>query len=197
MTVPPHNGPSDPYGAPQGSTPYPQQQPSYPASPPDQYGQPQQYGQQGGYPQQGGDLQGYGPMPPAPAGGYGPNPAKRPGMVTAAAVLAFVVGGLSLLVGLVGISLLSGLSGFFAILFVLLLVLAAVEIWGGVQVLTGRDARILTIAAGVSILFNVISLINSFTASNLTGMIIPALILYFLLNPQSKAWFDRVGAKHF
>ncbi|MEO5833118.1 MAG: hypothetical protein ABIR83_07070 [Nakamurella sp.] len=213
MTVPPQNGPNDPHGAPQGSPSYPPPQPAQPASRPGyptsqpsyptiQPGyptnQPGQYGRPAPYGQQGGHLQPeYGQMPPAPAGGYGQDPATRPGMVTAAAVLAFVVGGLGLLLGLVGIGLVSGLSGFFSFLFVLVLIVAAVEIWGGVQVINGKDARTLTIAAGLGIVLNLIALLGAFAGRSLLSFVIPGLILYFLLNPQSRSWFDRVGVKHF
>ena len=200
MSTPSSPAPQDPYG---GSS-YPQQppqQPSYPApgQPPQGYppqpgspGSQPGYGQQPGYPQPG-----YGQMPPPPPGSFGAPTGARPGMVTAAAVLAFVVGGLGLILGLFALSLFGGLSGFIALISILVLVVAAVEIWGGVQVINGKDARILTIAAAVALLLNLISLISSFDVRSLLSFVIPGLILYFLLTPASKAWFDSKGAKHF
>jgi hypothetical protein len=143
--------------------------------------------------------QSYSAMPPPPAGSFGTPPDRRPGMVTAAAVLAFIVGGLSILGGLLVLtaSSLVGVSGIGTAATVVSFVVAAVVIWGGVQALNGKDARILTIAAAILILLNLITLIDNFAAIGLISFVIPILVLFFLLNPQSKAWFDRVGAKHF
>jgi hypothetical protein len=212
MSTPTNNGPQDPYGPPASPNPYgqpsayPQQPPAYPQQPPtypQQQAYPQQptYGQQqpaqNPYGQQGYPAQPYGQMPPAPQAGFGASAQTRPGMVTAAAVLAFVSGGLGLLLGLVGLSLLSALSGFFSFIFILILIVSAVEIWGGIQVLNGKDARILTITAAVGILLNLLSLVNSFQAQSLVSFVVPILIIYFLMNPQAKAWFNAKGAKHF
>ncbi|WP_111766303.1 hypothetical protein [Nakamurella deserti] len=190
-----------PYDGPNGQ--YPQHEPTYPAAPagPAPYagadrsptgpwvphGQPAPYGGPGGPAQQG----------HAP-GGFGTDPHRRPGMVTAAAVLAFVGGGIYILGGLaalVGGSLVA-VGGLFTVIAVVLLVIGGILIWGGVAALSGRDARILTIAVGAGIVLNLISLIGDFEARSLTGFVIPGLVLYFLLNAQSRAWFDRVGAKH-
>jgi hypothetical protein len=184
MSVPPAN---DPYGQPPSGQygPPPGQQP---------YGPPpgQGYGQQPGY----------GAMPPPPQGSFGQPTGARPGMVTAAAVLAFVVGGLTL----IGALLIFGLSdivdavsglGFLKFLAILQLVIAAALIWGGVQALTGKDARILVAAAAGAVVIQIISMILYFTPTSFIGFIIPGLILWFMMTPQSKAWFDSKGAKHF
>ena len=113
MSTPGYPGnPNDPYA----SGPQPQagygQQPGYASSP--AYGQPgyQQPGYPSGgfqqpYPGQPGPA-GYGQYPPPQYGagypGYGqPAKAGRPGMVTAAAVLAFVWGGLGILFSIFGL----------------------------------------------------------------------------------------------
>ncbi len=174
MTQPPYDGPN---------SRYPQHAPTYPTpqAGPAPYGPPPQP---------------YGQMPPAPAG-YRTDTAKRPGTVTAAAVMAFVTGGLTLLLGLVGLSAFGGLNGFSGLLFVLVLVVAAAEIWGGIQLLNGKDARILTVAAGAGIVLSLLSLIGAFQGRSLLSFVIPGLILYFLLSAPAKAWFDQVGVKHF
>jgi len=114
----------------QSPQPYGQQpaQPEYGQSGPPQYGQPQygqpsgqpqqygQYGQASGQPQQYG--QPYGAQPYAygqsgyDQGGYGSAPMSRPGAVTAAAVITFVLSGLALLASLIaGVSVLAARDG--------------------------------------------------------------------------------------
>ena len=198
MSQPPYDGPSNQY---------PQQDPTYPSQPPgpapyaqpgaaagQPYGSPPPYGTQQPY----GSPQPYGQMPPAPAG-FGTDTAKRPGTVTAAAVLAFVIGGIYVIGGLIAVfgGAAAGLSGFFTLIAVVLLAVGGLLIWGGIATLNGKDARILTIAIGVGIVLNLISLLGNFEGRSLAGFVIPGLILYFLLNAAAKAWFDRVGAKHF
>ncbi len=100
----------------------------------------------------------------------------RPGMVTAAAVLAFVWGGLGILFGLLGLaagSVLSsatsavcndatldrdtvtacnaagGLGSFLIIVTIGTIVIAGLMIWGGVVALNGKNGQILVIACGV------------------------------------------------
>ena len=178
---------------------YPQQQPVYPPSQPapPAYGQQPGYGQQPAYGQQpyGQPVQGHGQMPPAPYGA----PDRRPGMVTAAAVLAFVAGGIYILGGLGAIvgGTMVDMGGLFTLIAIVLLAVGGVLIWGGVAALGGRDARILTIAVAAGIVLNLITLIGDFEARSIGGFVLPGLVLYFLLNSQSRAWFDRVGAKHF
>lgn len=176
---------------------YPQQQPTYPATTPGPG-----YDAQPPYGQPGGSLQpGYGQMPPAPTAGYGTDPAKRPGMVTAAAVLAFVVGGLTLLGSLIVFGLSGSLDipgyGFLKFLAAVQIALGAALIWGGVQAMNGRDARILVVTAAASIVLQLISMVIYFQANSVFGFVIPVLIIVFLLNQNSKAWLDRKGARHF
>jgi hypothetical protein len=132
---------------------------------------------------------------PAYAGapvGYGAAPA-RPGMVTGAAVLAFIVGGLNIIFDLIAFSVLSLVGGSYAIIIVLALVTAAALIFGGVQAITGKDGRILVIAAGAAIVINLIGMIIYFSAGSLLGLVIPVLILVFMMNAQSRNWFRAKG----
>lgn len=167
--------------------------PSYgpPAGQGGSYGQPS--GQPSGQPAGYGQPSGYGaPPPPSFGGGAGQ---KRPGMVTAAAVLAFVSGGLGLIVGLVSFSIIGnfGVPGFLVVLVILGLLLSAALIFGGVQALQGKSFVILLVAAGISILIQLISMITYFQASSLLSFVFPILIIAFLLNPQSKAWIKARG----
>ncbi|HET8588287.1 MAG TPA: hypothetical protein VFM01_01535 [Nakamurella sp.] len=131
----------------------------------------------------------------APAG-YGAAPA-RPGMVTGAAVLAFIVGGLNIIFDLIAFSVLSLVGGSYAIIIVLALVTAAALIFGGVQAITGKDGRILVIAAGAAIVINLIGMIIYFSAGSLLGLVIPVLILVFMMNAQSRNWFRAKGGNTF
>lgn len=156
-------------------------------------GQPTGYGQPSGQPTGYGQPSGYGaPPPPSFGGGAGQ---RRPGMVTAAAVLAFVSGGLGLIGGLVSFSIIGnfGVPGFLVVLVILGLLLSAALIFGGVQALQGKSFVILLVVAGISILIQLISMITYFQASSLLSFVFPILIIAFLLNPQSKAWIKARG----
>jgi hypothetical protein len=200
---------------------------SYP--PPGQYQQPGSY-PQGQYPTADPYAQQY-PTPsygPPAFGqpGYGaPAGSVRPGMVTAAAVLAFVWGGLGILFGLLGLlagSVLTsatsavcddatldrdtvtacnaagGLGTFLIIVTLGTIVIAGLMIWGGVVALNGKNGQILVIACGVYAVLAILSVIASgFGFTYLLGFVIPALIVVFLLNAQSKAWFKAKGGKTF
>ncbi|HEY5882112.1 MAG TPA: hypothetical protein VIU11_24595 [Nakamurella sp.] len=188
MSTPGYPG-NDPYGTPgqpdpAGGNPY--QQPGYPPA--------------GQYPSQPYGAPGY-----PPAGAYGAAPAvARPGMVTAAAVLAFVVGGLAILAGLVALfagsaltSYVGGLGGLVIVVSILILAVGALYIWSGVMALQGKNAKILTIVAIVACALQLLSMISDFSTSSLVGLAISVAIIALLLQPVSKAWFKSKGAPTF
>lgn len=185
MTTPSgYPGPNkEPYGS-AGSYPPPGQDPYA-----QQYPPPQQFGGQTPYP---------GPSQyPSPNGG-------RPGMVTAAAVLGFVVGGLQILGGLLlllagGIaSNISGaLGGIFIVVAILLLAVGGLYVFAGIKALQGKNAKILVIVAGVAVVLQVISMLSDFTPTSLIGLAISVGIIALLLQEQSKAWFRSKGAPTF
>ena len=192
-------------GYPQGQYP-PQPPPGQPYASPGQFEAGYQQGgyQQGGYQQSGvqhaGYPQAYGAVPPA--GGYGSVAGQRPGFVTAAAVLAFVSAGLSIiaLIAVLGLSsAFSGIAGLglLRVLSFIGLVVSAVLIWGGVQAMSGKDGRILVIVSAASVILNLISMIVYYQTSSLLSFVVPGLIIYFLLTPQAKAWFNSKGGQHF
>ena len=216
-----------PSAAPAGppSAQYPQQgyqQPGY-QQPAPQYGAGQYPAPQYGAPRYGAPQYG-GPAYPA---GYGGPPAgsARPGMVTAAAVLAFIWGGLGILFGLIAFaagSVLSAASSavcdstsldrdtaaacdtvggagtFLVIVTIGTIVVAALMIWGGVVALNGKNGQILVIACAIYAALAILSIIaSSFGFTSLLGFVIPVLIVVFLLNPASKAWFKAKGGKTF
>lgn len=143
---------------------------------------------------------------PHPDGGPGypngmPQQRSRPGMVTAAAVIAFVLGGLSIIGGiaLMGLSSLTyANTGMLTALGVLNIALAGLYIWGGVVALGGKNGRILVIACAISIVVNLISAFSyTFSASSVSGFILPILILAFMLQAQSREYFRANGGSTF
>lgn len=153
-----------------------------------------------------------GPMPPPQQPGpYSQQPypqyagvpnaagAGRPGIVTGAAVIAFVVGGLTILFGLLAFGLLSslGVGGFYTVLLIISIAAGAVMIWGGVQALNGKDGRILVIAAGVAILANLITMIMAFTTTGLLSFVLPILIVALMMQAQSRNWIRSRGGQTF
>lgn len=201
MSTPGYPGnPNDPYGQPGGQQPgYPQG--GYPSGGFQQPGYPSGGFQQPGYPQQPyqqpppGQPGGYGQYPPQYAaggpGGYG-QPAKsgRPGMVTAAAVLAFVWGGLGLFWSVIALlagsvfsaassavcdsnsvyldsetrqacSAVSGVGTFLIVVTIGLILVAALLIAGGVTALNGKNGQLLVIACGAYVVLAIVAIIVS------------------------------------
>ncbi|MDQ0941293.1 hypothetical protein [Streptomyces sp. V1I1] len=185
--------PNNPYGQPQGQP----QQPGYGYP---QQGQPQQPGY--GYPQAP-------PVQPYGAGGFPPAaPTSMPGLMTAARVLLFIIGGLQVLVGIIaGIAIAaasdavdsdaaSGLAGLGFIMVFILLVFAGLAIFLGVKFSTGGTAiRVITIVYASLMILG--SLAN-FTSGQATGVVgglvslaIGGIILAAMVNSQASAWFNR------
>lgn len=192
--------PQDPYAQPSGPPPgspqggYPSggfQQPGYPSGGFQQPGYPQQPYQQPPPGQPGG----YGQYPPpqyaAGYPGYGqPAKAGRPGIVTAAAVLAFVWGGLGLLWSVVALfagsvlsaasslcesndgyyydsstreacTAVSGVGTFLIVITIGLIVVAALLIAGGVSAINGKNGQILVLACALYAVLAIVGLIVS------------------------------------
>jgi hypothetical protein len=149
--------------------------------------------------------QGYDPAPSwsgSPADSV-PPAGRRPGMVTAAAVMGVVWGGLGALFSLVI------LLGAFAVgaalgglIFLVALALYVALLVGGIFVLTGRPPRVLLYAgyAGVAIglLALVVSLVtvggNGF--SGVLGILIAGVIVGLLLQPQARQYFAARGQSY-
>lgn len=192
--------PNNPYG----------QQP--PQGQPNPYGQPQQPGY--GYPQQGAPQQpGYGypqapPVQPYGAAGFPQAPTSMPGLMTAARVLLFIIGGLQVLVGIIaGIAIAAasdavdsdaatGLAGLGFIVVFILLAFAGLAIFLGVKFSNGGTAiRVITIVyASLMILgslFNFASGQSSGVVGGLVSLSIGGIILAAMVNSQASAWFNR------
>jgi hypothetical protein len=121
---------------------------------------------------------------PPPAGGA-PVPGGRPGTVTAVAVLLLVGGALGVLFGLVGLSV---LSGFFVVLGIVTLLVGALQIYAGIQVLNLKEiGRQLGIAlAAISAVLNLI-LIGQVPVQSIISIAIDAFIIYTLV--QNRQYF--------
>ena len=173
----------------QGSPPPPPPgQPGWGAAPPPPT--QQGYGAPAGY----GSPAGFG----APAG-YGAATGQRPPQVLVAAILGFVVAFFALL-GSLALFALASLFGLLAVFGVLYLALAAVNIWGGIVALQGKNSTILKIAglvtAGLALLGLLLALTQgSFDFSSLL-LIAAGVGIFVLLNqPVSQQWFASRGAR--
>ena len=171
------------------SSPTPGSDPNYP-----QGGAPQ--GQPTwGAPQQ--PVQGYG-APGAPAG-YGGAPGQRPGMVTGAAIVAIVWGGLGALFGLLALSLAFLIGAIYGLLILVSIAMSVALLVGGIFVLQGKNPKLLLmvsyIAIGVSVLSLIIGIVQSGgnAFSGVLGIIVPGVIVALLMQPQSKQYFASRG----
>lgn len=195
MSTPTGPDPDRPAGdTPGASEPY--------GSPPSGYGQ-SGYGSQG-YGSQGYGQSGYGPQgyDPAPSWSGGP-PAgsERPGMVTAAAVIGIVIGGLGVL-GLFSIGALFAFSAVLGLIGLLSLGAAAALLVGGIQTLQGKSPRLLLLGSYASIGLQLLQLVwasvsgYGFLFFGLIGLVLPGLVVFLLLNPQSKQHFASRGISY-
>jgi hypothetical protein len=174
------------------------------------YGAP---GQQQPYGQQGYGQQGYGQQPygqPAPFGGpggpspYGGGPAgKRPGTVTAAAVIGIVWGAIGALFSLLVMLAAFGLGAALIGLLLLLSLAAYVALLvGGVTVLQGKSPKLLLYTAYALVALGLISFVLSLfqdggnAASGIIGLVITAAIAALLLQPPSKQHFAARGISY-
>ena len=177
------------------TTPTPGSDPNYP-----QGGAPQ--GQPGwGAPQ---PPQGYQPAPSYQGGpaGYGAPTGQRPGLVTGAAIVGIVWGGLGTLFGLIALSVAFALSGLLGLIILIGVILSVALLVGGIFVLTGKDPKLLLYTCYVAIVVNIISLIISLAQnggsafSGILGFILPAVIVAQLLQPAAKQYYAARGIKY-
>ena len=157
---------------------YPQQQGGYPQSPPGGFPQPGGYQQSGGYPQAPAYTPGSGGLPSAPQDYGDIGSTVRPGSATAAAVLAFVQGGITAvttIIMLAGAAQSDTSSAGIGWLLVLAQAVGVVLlIVGGVQLMGGKGRTILIVGDGLEIaisLFYIIvfSLIPTFGVSEISA----------------------------
>jgi hypothetical protein len=146
--------------------------------------------------------QGYTPAPSysAPPAGYGAT-GQRPGMVTAAAIIGIVVGALGIL-GLFSIGLYFAFDAVLGILSLLSVAAAVVTLIGGIQAIQNKSPRLLLLGSYASIGVQLLTLIWAavsgwgFLFFGLLGFIIPGVIVFLLLNPQSKQYYASRGISY-
>ena len=140
---------------------------------------------------------------PAPSYSAGPPAAggQRPGMVTAAGVIGIVWGGLGLLFGLLALAVLFAFGALLGLLALIGVVVSAALLWAGIQVIQGKSPRLLLLISYVSIGLNLLILIFEVTQgasvfSGLLGFILPGVIVFLLLNQQSKQYYAARGISY-
>jgi hypothetical protein len=146
---------------------------------------------------------GYGPAPTysgSPAG-YGAPAGQRPVHVTAAGVIGIVWGALGLLFGLLALSILFAFGALLGLFALVAVVISAVLLWAGIQVIQGKSPRLLLLMSYVAIAINLITMIIGITQgasifSYLLGLIIPGIIVFLLLQPQSKQYYSARGISY-
>ena len=192
---------SDP-NFPQGNAP--QGQPGWNAPqgpPPQDYGAaPQGYGAA---------PQGYGPAPqgyggPAPSYSGPDDPAasgRRPGLVTAAAIIGIVIGALGLL-SLFALGIVFAFDTLLGLLTLLSIATAVVLLIGGIQTLQGKSPRLLMLGSYASIVVQLLTVIWSvvsgygFGFTGLLGFILPVLIVVLLMRPEAKQYYASRGISY-
>jgi hypothetical protein len=123
-------------------------------------------------------------------------------MVTAAAVIAIVWGGLGALFGLLALGLAFVLGALYGLILLISVALSVVLLVAGVFVLQGKNPKLLLmisyVAIGVSVLSLIIGLAQGGGSafSGILGIIIPGAIVALLLQPQSKQYFAARGMSY-
>jgi hypothetical protein len=140
---------------------------------------------------------------PAPSYSAGPPAAagQRPGMVTAAGIIGIVWGGLGLLFGLLALTVSFAFGAVFGLLVLISVAVAAALLWAGIQVIQGKSPRLLLLISYVAIGINLLTMIWAATQgasifSGLLGFILPGVIVFLLLNQQSKQYYASRGISY-
>jgi VIT1/CCC1 family predicted Fe2+/Mn2+ transporter len=146
---------------------------------------------------------------PAYSPGYGPHASgggdsvRRPGSVTAAAVLAFIIGGLGSLGYLVVLASVAAASAnwttpVLVVLGAVLLVglsLSVMTVWGGVSAMRGRGRKLLETAAWITLTLSLLGLVGYLISSDVSGAVstvvqmVPVMAIVALLQRPSSIEF--------
>jgi hypothetical protein len=150
-----------------------------------------------------GSAPGYSPAPQysgAPAGYGGPG-GQRPGMVTAAGIIGIVWGSLGLLFGLLGLSIAFAVGSIYGLLLLITVVVAAGLLFAGIQVIQGKSPRLLLLISFVAIGINLLTMIWAITQgaaifTGLLGFVLPGVVVFLLMNQQSKQYYASQGINY-
>jgi hypothetical protein len=116
-----------------------------------------------------------------------------------------VIGGLGTLFGLlalIAIGLLFAISALLGILALLSFAAAIVVLVGGIQTIQGKSPRLLLLGSYASIALQVLYLIiaiavgEGFSFTSLLGFVLPGVIVWLLMQPQSKQYFASRGISY-
>jgi hypothetical protein len=157
----------------------------------------------------------YGTAPPpygTPAPGYGIaapggyRAGRRPGAVTAAAVMAFVLGGVIILINLFALLLIprgthDATYAWLGVLGVVRVALGAVFIWGGIAALKGRTRKVLVVVSVIEAIFSLLLIpllvltiwFMMFAFHAFLEFIFVLTILILILQPQCRDFFRARG----
>jgi hypothetical protein len=136
---------------------------------------------------------------PAPSYSGGPAPTgQKPGMVTAAGIIGIVWGALGLLFGLLALGLAFAIGALLGLLALISVIVSAALLWAGIQVVQGKSPRLLLLISYVAIAINLITMVIGVAQglsifSYLLGFIIPGVVVFLLLNSQSKQYYASRG----
>jgi hypothetical protein len=122
-------------------------------------------------------------------------------MVTAAGVIGIVWGGLGLLFGLLALTILFAFGAILGLLALVGVAVSAALLWAGIQVIQGKSPRLLLLISYVSIALNVLIVIFEIAQgatifSGLLGFVLPGVIVFLLLNQQSKQYYNARGISY-
>jgi hypothetical protein len=149
-------------------------------------------------------AQGYGGPAPSYSGapaGYGGG-GQRPGMVTAAGIIGIIWGALGLLFGLLALTVAFSLLGaVYGLLVLISVVVSGALLWAGIQVMQGKSPRLLLLISYAAIGVNLVTMIWAATQgasffNGLLGFILPGIVVFLLLNAQSKQYYASRGISY-
>lgn len=146
---------------------------------------------------------------PAYSPGYGPyasrggDSVRRPGSVTAAAVLAFIIGGLGglgylLVLASVAATSVNWTTPMLVVLGVVLSVglsLSLMTVWGGVSAMRGRGRKLLKTASWISLTLSLLGFVGYLVSSDISGAVTtvvemaPAMAIVALIQRPSSVEF--------
>jgi hypothetical protein len=122
-------------------------------------------------------------------------------MVTAAGITGIVWGALGLLFGLLALAVVFAIGALLGLLVIVSVVLSAALLWAGIQVIQNKSPRLLLLISYVAIGINILTMIIGIAQgasifSYLLGFVIPGVIVFLLLNPQSKQYYASRGISY-
>jgi hypothetical protein len=116
-----------------------------------------------------------------------------------------VIGGIGTLFGLIGllaVGLIFAFNAILGLLYLLSIATAVVVLVGGIQAYQGKSPRLLLLGCyasiGVQLLYLIFSLASGygFSFSALLGFILPGVIVFLLMQPQSKQYYASRGISY-